>query len=81
MVDLRGKDLHWQFIELSGIVWLVLFPVVIVASMFGIQVQSGVWASMDAIYFMNLGGKIGQKWLDGKNKAKEKPEEKTNEQI
>lgn len=77
MVDLRGKDLHWQFIELSGIVWLVLFPVVVVSSMFGLQIQTGVWASMDAVYFMNLGGKIGHKWLDSKNKEKEKP----NEQV
>lgn len=65
-VDLRGKDKIWQLVELSGIVWLVMFPIVIVVSLLGIQVQTGVWISLDTIYFMNLGGKLGQQWLSTK---------------
>lgn len=75
VTDLRGKDKMWQFLELSGLAWLVIFPCVIIASLFGLQVQTGVWASLDAIYFMNVGGKMGHKWLD--NQAK--PEQKTKE--
>jgi hypothetical protein len=67
ITDLRGKDKMWQFLELSGLAWLVIFPTVVVTSLFGIEVQTGVWASLDAVYFMNLGGKMGTKWLDSKN--------------
>lgn len=70
ITDLRGKDKMWQFLELSGLAWLVIFPTVVVVSLFGIEVQTGVWGSLDAVYFMNLGGKIGHKWLDNKNPPK-----------
>ncbi len=70
ILDLRGRDKIWQFIELSSIVWLTLFPCVVVASLLGVHVDMGVWTTMDAIYFMNLGGKISSKWMD--NKAAEK---------
>lgn len=64
--DLRGKDHMWQFIELSGIAWLVLFPCIVICSVLGVAIETGLWASMDTIYFMNLGGKIGYKWLENK---------------
>lgn len=64
MKGLKGKDKMWQFLELSGIVWLVLFPIVVVCSLLGIAVESYLWTTLDAVYFMNLGGKMGNKWLD-----------------
>ncbi len=72
ILDLRGKDKIWQFIELSGIIWLVLFPCTVIASLLGVHVEVGVWTTMDAIYFMNLGGKISKQWIDSKGVAKEK---------
>lgn len=73
--DLRGKDKMWQFLELSGVVWLVLFPVVVICSLLGLEVATGVWASMDVIYFMNLGGKLSNKWLDNKQTKSNKDEQ------
>lgn len=64
--DLRGKDKKWQFIELAGIIWLVLFPCVVVSSLFGLHVPTEAWITMDAIYFMNLGGKTADKWIASK---------------
>lgn len=69
--DLRGKDKMWQFLELSGIVWLVLFPCIVACSLLGAKVDTAVWVSMDTIYFMNLGGKMGYKWLDNKQAKKD----------
>lgn len=64
--DLRGKDLTWQFLELSGIVWLVMFPATGACALMGVNVPTGWWASLDALYFMNVGSKMGHKWLDNK---------------
>lgn len=71
--DLRGKDKKWQFIELSGIVWLVLFPCVVISSLFGLHVPTEAWVTMDAVYFMNLGGKISNKWIDQKSQSNAVP--------
>jgi hypothetical protein len=71
-LDLRGKDKMWQFIELSGIVWLVLFPCVMVCSLLGIEVQIGAWTTLDAIFFMNLGGKMGLQWMNKQPDKNEK---------
>lgn len=75
--DLKGKDKIWQFIELTGIVWLVLFPIVVVCGIIlaikGTRIPVEVWASMDAIYFMNLGGRFGKQYLD--KRTEEKPHE------
>lgn len=65
--ELKGSDEKWQFLELTGIAWLVIFPCVVICSLLGLEVSVGVWASLDAIYFMNIGGKMGHKWLDNKN--------------
>jgi len=75
VIGLKGKDLMWQFLELSGVAWLVLFPTVVIVSLLGVDVPVGAWTSMDAVYFMNLGGKISHKWMDNqatkdKDKAK-----------
>jgi uncharacterized membrane protein len=84
MTDLRGKDRIWQFLELSGIVWLVLFPCTIVSSLFGLHVPTEAWVTLDAVYFMNLGGKMGHKWIDAKTPQQNKnikKEESTDEGL
>lgn len=74
--DLRGKDKMWQFIELTQIAWLVLFPVVIISGILlainGITIPAAIWASMDAVYFMSIGGKVGAQYLDNKTNGKPK---------
>jgi hypothetical protein len=56
--DLRGKDGRWQIIELSAVLWWLIFPTVIAVSLLGIDVATGVWSSLDTIYMINVGGKI-----------------------
>lgn len=79
--DLRGPDERWQFLELTGIAWLVIFPCVVICSLLGLEISGGAWASLDAIYFMNIGGKMGHKWLDNKNGNKSKEKDETVENI
>lgn len=66
MLSLKGEDGKWQFLELSGLVWLVIFPVVIIVDIFGIEVHDHTWSAMELVYFMNLSGKIGHRFLDKK---------------
>ena len=73
---LKGKDMLWQFVELSGIVWIVIFPIVIIVDIFGIEVHSHTWTAMELVYFMNLGSKVSHKYLDKKfTKEEPKPEQ------
>ncbi len=76
---LKGKDRMWQFIELSGIMWLILFPVAVVSSLFGQPVSNETWTALELVYFMNLGGKFGQTYLQGRFKTEEDKTEKTDE--
>ena len=64
VADLRGKDLKWQFLELTGLMWLVIFPTTFIAATLGAHVSSDQWSALEAVYFMNVGGKIGHKWMD-----------------
>lgn len=64
--DLRGKDLVWQFLELSGIVWLVLFPAMVVIAIFGVDIPVGVWSTMDIVYFINVLGKRADKLIEAR---------------
>jgi hypothetical protein len=73
--DLRGKDLTWQFAELSGIAWLVLFPVLVVCDLFGVQAAPVVWASMDTIYLINVMGRSANKFIETKFGGKSNPSE------
>lgn len=66
-VDLRGRDLTWQFLELSAVVWLVLFPAAVVSEVFSNSLGSAAWSSLDAVYFMNVGGKLGMKYLENQS--------------
>lgn len=65
--DLRGIDKQWQVIELASLIWLVLLPLLVVCDLLGIHASTPVWASMDAIYFISVGGKVGMKYLESKN--------------
>jgi hypothetical protein len=64
--DLRGKDLRWQLLEISAIGWYILFPMLVVVSLFGLNVTTEVWASMDFVYAMNLGLKKYEQYLGHK---------------
>jgi len=63
MPDLRGKDKTWQIIELASIIWLILLPMLVVCDLLGVEANTQVWASMDAIYFISVGGKMGMHYL------------------
>lgn len=69
-IGLKGKDRLWQFLELSGVVWLVLFPTVVVCSIIitiaglDVDIDMGVWTTLDAVYLINVGGKGYYKSLD-----------------
>lgn len=69
-VGLKGADKMWQFLELSGIAWLVLFPTTVICSIIitmaglDVQIDMGVWTTLDAVYFINVGGKGYYKSLD-----------------
>jgi len=60
----KGKDKVWQFLEFSGIVWLVLFPAAIASSLLGQQVDPVLLAALDVIYIVNIGGKAYHKKLE-----------------
>lgn len=64
--DLRGKDLKWQFLELSGIAWLVLFPTVVICDLLGVHMDAFAWASMDFIYAAGIAGKGHAKLIEMK---------------
>ena len=67
MPDLRGKDKTWQIIELASVIWLILLPMLVVCDLLGVEANTQVWASMDAIYFISVGGKMGMHYLTSKN--------------
>ncbi len=77
--DLRGKDKTWQIIELASIIWLIIMPMMVVADLLGVHATSQVWASMDAIYFISVGGKLGFKHLENKKELENTKEEKNKE--
>jgi len=73
MPDLRGKDKTWQIIELASIIWLILLPMLVVCDLLGVEANTQVWASMDAIYFISVGGKMGMHYLTSKNAKTDLP--------
>lgn len=64
--DLRGKDKTWQFIEISGVIWLYLFPGLAVVSLFGLDVPTGVWSTMDIVYFVNIMGRNANRFIEAR---------------
>jgi len=74
---LKGKDLTWQLLEISGIGWYMLFPMLVVADILGLHASSIVWGSMDFIYVANLGMKRLDKYIELKES---KPNTQKNEQ-
>lgn len=67
MEDLRGKDKMWQFVELTAIIWMLLMPMMVVCDLLGVHASNSVWTSMDAIYLINVGGKVTSKYFDSRN--------------
>jgi hypothetical protein len=67
MEDLRGKDKMWQFVELTAIIWMLLMPMMVVCDLLGVHASNSVWTSMDAIYLINVGGKVTSKYFDVRN--------------
>ncbi len=65
--DLRGKDKIWQIIELSSVAWLILMPMMVVCDLLGVHASTTVWTSMDTIYLISVGGKMGFKYMENKN--------------
>lgn len=66
LADLRGKDLMWQILELSAIIWMILMPTMVVCDLLGVHASTAVWTSMDAIYLINVGGKITSKYFESR---------------
>jgi len=66
LADLRGKDLTWQILELSAIIWMVLMPMMVVCDLLGVHASTAVWTSMDAIYLINVGGKVTSKYFESR---------------
>lgn len=66
LADLRGKDMTWQILELSAIVWMVLMPTMVVCDLLGLHATTEAWTSMDAIYLINVGGKVTSKYFEAR---------------
>jgi cation transporter-like permease len=56
--DLKGKDGVWQIVEVAHIVWLISFPAVVFASIFGAHVEPHVIYGLDIIGAAIIGGKV-----------------------
>jgi hypothetical protein len=79
--DLRGPDKMWQFIELTAIIWMILMPMMVVCDLLGVHATNSVWTSMDAIYLINVGGKVTSKYFDSRKDAPAKREKKDDEPV
>lgn len=65
--DLRGDDTKWQFLEVSGIVWIILFPAIVLSSLFSDKhYPPEVWTTMDIIYLINVLGKRADKFIEAR---------------
>lgn len=66
LLDLRGEDGRWQFVELTAIIWMILMPMMVVCDLLGLHASTAVWTSMDAIYLINVGGKLTSKYFESR---------------
>lgn len=64
--DLIGEDGKWNFVELTAIIWMILMPMMVVCDLLGVHASTSVWTSMDAIYLINVGGKITSRYFESK---------------
>jgi hypothetical protein len=55
--DLKGQDGTWQFIEITGIMWLTFFPIMVIVEMLGNHLSGALWVSFDTIFIALIGGK------------------------
>jgi len=77
-VGLKGKDFAWQFLELTGVVWLVMFPLLIISSLLGNHADREAWNALEIIFGIGVAGKGYYKYVDkpkNKEEVKETPKE------
>lgn len=67
---LRGEDGRWQFIEWAQLVWAVLFPTLVICDLYGLHASIHVWTSVDAVYLISVGGKVGSKYFESRKEVK-----------
>jgi len=72
---LRGKNGIWEFVELAGRVWLMLFVPLVVIAVMGVAVPHEVWWSMDSIFGIITLGKsyVRGKEIEHRRKDEEPP--------
>lgn len=72
--DLKGDDGKWQIIEVTGVVWIFLFPTVVLLDILGLSASTPVWASLDTIFIALIGGKalLYRLHQNGKKKSNER---------
>lgn len=73
--DLRGKDKLWQFVEFIGPIWAILFPTVVCAALFSVEVPEALWSTMDILFLISVLGKraeqlIMARWGGGSGETK-----------
>jgi hypothetical protein len=58
--ELKGDNNKWDAPELAIVIWLILFPVMIIADVFiQYHASQSAWYSMDLILLFILAGKVG----------------------
>lgn len=64
--DLRGKDKLWQFVEFIGPIWAILFPTVVCAALFGIDIPKDLWTMLEILFFISILGKRAEQLIMAK---------------
>jgi hypothetical protein len=76
-VGLSGTDITWQFLELAGIVWLVMFPLLVVSSLLGNHADKEAWSALEIICGVSVAGKGYYKYVDKDKKTQSSSYERT----
>lgn len=63
LLDLRGKDKIWQFVEFTGPIWAILFPAVVCAAIFSIPLPKELWTSLEIVFFVAVLGKRAEQLI------------------
>lgn len=66
---LKGEDGKWQFIEWAQLIWTILFPGLVICDLLGVHASLNVWTSMDAVYLISVGGKVGSKYFEARKET------------
>lgn len=74
--DLKGSDKRWQPEEVIIIVWLFIFPVLVISDLFlNLEASDKVWYGMDLILLFALGGKGYRDNIRAKHRKEQNNEE------